>query len=72
MFAHIATILRAIAYICLRPNTFSHIVALLVQTLNGMAFTSLWASGVTHLTNLSPPNLVSFSQGMMMAAFAGK
>ncbi|CAG8656137.1 7528_t:CDS:2, partial [Paraglomus occultum] len=70
MLAHIATILRAITYVCLRPNTFSHIIALLVQTLNGMAFTSLWASGVTHLTNLSPPNLVSFSQGLMMAAFA--
>ncbi|CAG8569708.1 4085_t:CDS:2 [Paraglomus brasilianum] len=71
MFAHIATILRAITYIFLQPNSFSHVVALLVQSLNGMAFTSLWASGVTHLTNLSPPNLVSFSQGMMMAAFAG-
>jgi len=46
-------------------------VALIVQLLNGIGFSSLWVSGVTHISNNTPPNLVSFSQGVMSALYAG-
>ncbi|CAG8538528.1 28956_t:CDS:2 [Racocetra persica] len=52
-------------------NTISYVLALLVQLLNGIGFSALWISGVTHIANSSPPSLISFSQGVMTAVYAG-
>jgi MFS family permease len=71
LLAHIVTIIRCVTYIFLQPNLFSHLVALTVQLLSGIGFSSLWVSGVTHIANNAPPNLVSFSQGVMSALYAG-
>ncbi|CAG8592691.1 10904_t:CDS:2 [Funneliformis caledonium] len=71
LLAHVVTIVRCITYMFLQPNFFSHVVALIVQLLNGIGFSSLWVSGVTHIANHAPPNLVSFSQGIMTAFYAG-
>ncbi|GES91307.1 MFS general substrate transporter [Rhizophagus clarus] len=71
LLAHIVTIIRCSTYMFLQPNVVSHIFALIVQLLNGIGFSSLWVSGVTHIANNTPPNLVSFSQGVMSALYAG-
>ncbi|RIA82133.1 major facilitator superfamily domain-containing protein [Glomus cerebriforme] len=71
LLAHIVTIIRCLTYLFLQPNLFSHVIALIVQLLNGIGFSSLWVSGVTHIANNAPPNLVSFSQGIMSALYAG-
>ncbi|CAG8557026.1 2162_t:CDS:2, partial [Scutellospora calospora] len=52
-------------------NTISYILALLAQLLNGIGFSALWISGVTHIANSAPPSLISFSQGVMTAVYAG-
>ncbi|CAG8786647.1 10548_t:CDS:2 [Gigaspora margarita] len=69
--AHIVTIIRCSTYIFLQKSTFSYMLALLVQLLNGVGFSALWISGVTHIANNAPPNLISFSQGVMTAVYAG-
>ncbi|CAG8521761.1 9797_t:CDS:2 [Acaulospora morrowiae] len=69
--AHIVTIIRCTTYIFLKENTFSYVMALLVQFLNGIGFSALWASGVMHISNNAPSNLISFSQGVMTALYAG-
>ncbi|CAG8583502.1 13437_t:CDS:2 [Gigaspora rosea] len=69
--AHIVTIIRCSTYIFLQKSTFSYMLALLVQLLNGVGFSALWISGVTHIANSAPPNLISFSQGVMTAVYAG-
>ncbi|CAJ0634379.1 7361_t:CDS:10 [Entrophospora sp. SA101] len=71
ILAHIVTILRCLTYTLLQPNLISHMLALLVQLLNGIGFSALWVSAVTHMANNAPPNLVSFSQGLMTAFYAG-
>ncbi|CAI2175159.1 3407_t:CDS:2 [Funneliformis geosporum] len=71
LLAHVVTIVRCTTYMFLQPNSFSHVVALIVQLLNGIGFSSLWVSGVTHIANHAPSNLVSFSQGIMTAFYAG-
>ncbi|RIB00698.1 hypothetical protein C2G38_1919590, partial [Gigaspora rosea] len=67
--AHIVTIIRCSTYIFLQKSTFSYMLALLVQLLNGVGFSALWISGVTHIANSAPPNLISFSQGVMTAVY---
>ncbi|RHZ84097.1 hypothetical protein Glove_85g106 [Diversispora epigaea] len=69
--AHIVTIVRCVTYIFLKPTTFSYVLALLVQLLNGIGFSALWVSGVMHVANNAPHNLISFSQGVMTALYAG-
>ncbi|CAG8639800.1 21690_t:CDS:2 [Cetraspora pellucida] len=69
--AHIVTIIRCFMYIFLQKNTISYILALLAQLLNGIGFSALWISGVTHIANSAPPSLISFSQGVMTAVYAG-
>jgi len=71
LLAHVVTIIRCTTYIFLQPSFFSHIIVLIVQLLSGIGFSSLWVSGVTHIANNAPPNLVSFSQGVMTAFYAG-
>ncbi|CAB4374770.1 unnamed protein product [Rhizophagus irregularis] len=71
LLAHVVTIIRCSTYLFLQPSIFSHIAVLIVQLLNGIGFSSLWVSGVTHIANNTPPNLVSFSQGVMSALYAG-
>lgn len=50
---------------------FSYVLALLVQLLNGIGFSALWVSGVMHVANNAPHNLISFSQGVVTALYAG-
>ncbi|CAG8613388.1 15251_t:CDS:2, partial [Dentiscutata heterogama] len=69
--AHIVTIIRCFMYIFLQKNTISYTLALFAQLLNGTGFSALWISGVTHIANSAPPNLISFSQGVMTAVYAG-
>ncbi|KAI8884827.1 MFS general substrate transporter [Backusella circina FSU 941] len=70
--AHVATILRCLAYTILAPDSLlTNISALLLQTLHGIGFGIFWATSVSEVDSFFPPEQRSIAQGLLGALHAG-
>ncbi|KAI9262147.1 major facilitator superfamily domain-containing protein [Phascolomyces articulosus] len=66
IFAHIVTIIRCFAYTMLIPdNVISHFVGLFLQTLHGIGFAIFWATAVSEMDSLFPPEQRAMAQGIL-------
>ena len=64
--AHVVTIIRCFAYTMLVPdNVISHFVGLFLQTLHGIGFAVFWATAVSEMDSLFPPEQRAMAQGIL-------
>ncbi|KAI9477134.1 major facilitator superfamily domain-containing protein [Zychaea mexicana] len=64
--AHVVTIIRCIAYTLLVPDSvFSHCAGLLLQTMHGIGFAVFWATAVSEMDSLFPPEQRAVAQGLL-------
>ncbi|KAL4211394.1 hypothetical protein CU097_015206 [Rhizopus azygosporus] len=70
--AHIATIVRCLAYTVLVPDSFiTNVIALSLQTLHGIGFGIFWATSVSEMDSFFPPEQRSVAQGILGALHFG-
>ncbi|KAI9276070.1 major facilitator superfamily domain-containing protein [Sporodiniella umbellata] len=70
--AHLAIIVRCIAYTMLVPDSFiTNVIALMLQTLHGVGFGIFWATSVSEMDSFFPPEQRSVAQGILGALHFG-
>ncbi|CAM0141074.1 unnamed protein product [Umbelopsis sp. WA50703] len=70
--AHVITIIRSILYTLLQPNSpMTSAFALALQTLNGVAFATIWSTAVSEVDTFFPPEQRAIAQGTLAALHMG-
>ncbi|KAI8381196.1 major facilitator superfamily domain-containing protein [Radiomyces spectabilis] len=72
VIAHVATLIRCLAYTVLVPDSLiTNIIALLLQMLHGIGFGIFWATAVSEIDSFFPPEQRAVAQGILGALHAG-
>ncbi|KAI7899845.1 major facilitator superfamily domain-containing protein [Cokeromyces recurvatus] len=70
--AHLATIIRCLAYTILKPDSYiTNVCALSLQAFHGIGFGIFWATAVNEVDGFFPPEQRSVAQGILGALHFG-